>query len=171
MTDEGFVPATFRRQGETVVAELGMLLDSHVEEVWAALTNPEKLAQWLAPGEIEMKAGGRARLDFADSGILIDSTVSAFEPKRVLEYSWSSPSEPIRPLRWELEPIGAAVKLTLTLAVPKDEDAARAAAGFAAHLEMLAATLAGLSTKFPFLIFKAAREAYGRELEDLAKAA
>jgi uncharacterized protein YndB with AHSA1/START domain len=171
MTDAGFVPATFRREGGAIVAEIAMLLDNHVEEVWSALTRPDRLAQWLAPGEIELAEGGRALLDFGDSGVVIDSKVSAFKPQRVLEYSWSGPNEPVRPLRWELEPIGAAVRLTLTLKIPEGEDAARATAGFAAHLEMLAATLAGLSTKFPFLIFKAAREAYGRELAELSATA
>ena len=30
-----------------------------VEKVWAALTDPAQLAQWLAPGEMELTLGGR----------------------------------------------------------------------------------------------------------------
>jgi uncharacterized protein YndB with AHSA1/START domain len=140
------------------------MLDNHLEEVWAALTEPEHLVQWLAPGEIELQLGGAAKLQFADSGIVIDSTVTAIEPLRLLEYSWSGPGEPNRPVRWSLEPIGAAVSLTLTLAVPANEDAGRACAGWAAHVEMLAAALAGVSVKFPFEVFRAAREAYRSQL-------
>jgi uncharacterized protein YndB with AHSA1/START domain len=140
------------------------MLDNHLEEVWAALTEPEQLVQWLAPGEIEPHPGGAAKLQFADSGIVIDSTVSAVEPLRVLEYSWSGPGQPDRPVRWKLEPVGAAVRLTLALGVPADEDVGRACAGWAAHLDMLAAALAGVPVKFPFEVFKAAREAYRSEL-------
>jgi uncharacterized protein YndB with AHSA1/START domain len=139
------------------------MLENHVEEVWSALTEPSRLVEWLAPGAIELRQGGTVRLEFPDGG-LIDSTVSAIEPKRLLEYSWSIPGEPVRPVRWELEPIGAAVRLTTTLSMPANEDVGRGLAGWAAHLEMLAAALANVPVKFPFDVFKAAREAYRSQL-------
>jgi uncharacterized protein YndB with AHSA1/START domain len=157
-------PVTFTRDGQTVRARLHLMLDNHLDEVWAALTRADQLVQWLAPGDIELCVGGRARLNFTDSGIVIDSTVSAIKSPNLLEYSWSGPGEPVRPVRWELEPVGAAVGLTLTLGVPADEDAGRSAAGWAAHLDMLAAALAGVPIKFPFELFKAAREAYRSQL-------
>jgi uncharacterized protein YndB with AHSA1/START domain len=67
--------------------------------------------------------------EYADSGIVIDSEVSAFEPPRLLEYSWSSPGEPKRPVRWETAPDTGGTRLTLTLQLPKDEDVARSCAG------------------------------------------
>ena len=135
-----------------------------VESVWAALTEPQGLAQWLAPGRIELRQGGAARLDFADSGIVIDSLVSGFEEGRLLEYSWSGPGEPLRPVRWRLEPHAGGCQLTLTLQVPQAEDAARSFAGWEAHLEMLAAALEGVPIKFPFDRFKSARDAYRAQL-------
>jgi uncharacterized protein YndB with AHSA1/START domain len=128
--------------------------------VWQALTRSEYLAQWLAPGHIELVTGGRARLDFGDSGVAIDSTVTEIEAPNVLEYSWSGPGEPLRPLRFVLTIGVGGTRLTLTLKLPPGEDAARAAAGFDAHLEMLAATLEGVPIKFPFPLFKALRGAY-----------
>lgn len=50
-------------------------------------------------GTIELRAGGQARLNFTDSGIVIDSTVTSFEPEQIIEYSWSGPGEPLRTLR------------------------------------------------------------------------
>jgi uncharacterized protein YndB with AHSA1/START domain len=92
---------------------------------------------------------------------VIDSEVSACEPGARLVYSWSSPGEPLRPVCWGLAADGdAACRLTLTLITPADEDAARGAAGWEAHLEMLAAALEGVPIRFPFERFKAAREAY-----------
>ena len=163
MPTPDFPPATFSCKDGVVEGRLSMMLDNHVEEVWQALTEPARLVQWLAPGAIELRKGGAARLEFPDGGV-IDSTVSAIEPMRLLEYSWSSPGEPVRPVRWELEPIGAAVRLTMTLGMPANEDASRGLAGWAAHLDMLAAALANVPVRFPFEVFKAAREAYRSQL-------
>src|SRR5665213_4318841 len=112
----------FTRKGDVIEARLSRVFDDDVERVWAALTEPQHLVQWLAPGEIELRAGGAARLNFTDSGIVIDSTVTAIDPLHLLEYSWSGPGKPDRPVRWEIEPAGEAVQLDLTLVLPADED-------------------------------------------------
>lgn len=164
MPDSEYLTAFFTRRGDRVVAALSLTLDSRLDEVWRALTASDRLPQWLAPGEIELRHGGRARLAFVDSGIVIDSTVSAMEPLQLLEYSWSGPGEPLRPVRWGLEPVGARTRLELTLTLPADEDVARSTAGWAAHLEMLAAHLAGAAIRFPFATFQTARAAYGAQL-------
>ena len=91
---------------------------------------------------------------------VIDSIVSAFEPPRLLEYSWSSAGEPLRPVRWGTTPENAGTRLTLTLAVPDTEDIARACAGWEAHLQMLLAAIEGVPIKFPFERFKETRAAY-----------
>ena len=134
------------------------------EGVWSMLTEPEKFVEWLAPGEIELEQGGAAKLNFTDSGTIIDSSVTACEPPRLLEYSWSGPGEPDRPVRWETAPTDDGTKLTLTLRVPDDEDVARACAGWEAHLMMLLAAIEGVPIKFPFERFVATREAYNARL-------
>ncbi len=58
-----------------------------VEKVWSALTTPGQLAQWLAPGEIELSLGGRVSLAFTDGDSVIDGRVSAIAPPRLLEFS------------------------------------------------------------------------------------
>ncbi|MFC3070986.1 SRPBCC family protein [Phenylobacterium soli] len=161
--DEG---AIFSRQGGEIQAVMARSLDHPPATVWALLTETARLPQWLAPGEIEPQVGGAARLDFVDSGTVIDSRVTAYEPGRVLEYSWSGPGEPQRPIRWSLEPVEGGTELTLTLRVPETEDPGRACAGWEAHLEMLAAALEGVPIKFPFETFKAARDAYRAQLEN-----
>jgi uncharacterized protein YndB with AHSA1/START domain len=156
VTGQGLVEIGFERRFE-----------HGVESVWRALTDPALLPQWLAPGRIELRLGGAARLDFGDSGIVIDSAVSACDPTHLLEYSWSGPGEEtLRPLRWRLEPAEVGCRLSLTLRIPEGEDAARSAAGWEAHLDMLAAALEGVPVKFPFERFKAAREAYRNKLAD-----
>ncbi|HEX5265081.1 MAG TPA: SRPBCC domain-containing protein [Phenylobacterium sp.] len=167
MSEPAYVAARFTRMADAVTAEFSLLLDNHLQEVWRELTDSERLPRWLAPGNIDLRVGGAARLDFPESGGVIDSPVTAMESLRLLAYSWSSPGEPERPLRWDLEPIGPMTRLTLRLTVPRNEDAARAAAGWAAHLEMLWAALIGTPIKFPYAAFKAAREAYTGQLARL----
>ena len=161
-----FRTAAFERADGRITARFGLTLENHVDEVWAALTDPAKLVDWLAPGEIDARPGGAVKLNFVDSGIVIDSTISDIDPFRVLEFSWSGPGEPLRPVRFALEPVGSCAGLVLTLSVPEGEEAGRAAAGWAAHLEMLAAALAGVPIKFPFEVFKAARDEYRARLAD-----
>lgn len=132
--------------------------------VWQMLTQPASLAQWLASGSIEPRVGGRARIDFQDSGILIDSEVTEFDAPHVLAYSWSSGAQPLRPLRWALEDVSDGTGLALTVVTPAGEDAAKACAGFEGHLEMLAAALEGVPIKFTFDLFLQARAAYGEQL-------
>lgn len=165
MTEPSFEPAAFTRSGDRIEARLTFTLDDHVEAVWAALTEPQQLLQWLAPGEIEPRLGGQAKLSFQDSGVAIDSEVTAFEPHHRLEYSWSSPGEPLRPVRFDLEPLGPMTRLTLTLSLPAGENMPRSCAGWSAHLEMLAAALAGIPIKFPFQLFKSATAGYQAQLE------
>jgi len=164
LTNPANLNTRFMRTSETTTSELVLTLDTNWREVWAALTEPARLPQWLAPGHIELCLGGAAKLDFADSGGVVDSKVTAFHPGRLLEFSWSFPGEPLRPLRWVLEPIGPTTRLVLWLTVPANEDAARATAGWAAHLQMLAAYLAGAPTRFPFELFRTARDAYRDQL-------
>jgi uncharacterized protein YndB with AHSA1/START domain len=167
MSDATYLTARFIPGADTTTVDFVLTLDNPLDDVWGALTDSRRLPAWLAPGAVEPRPGGWARLDLAQSGGLVESPVTAIEYHRRLEYSWSRPGEPARPLRWDLEPIGPMTRLTLRLNLPSTEDVARAAAGWAAHLEMLWAALMGIPVKFPASAFKAAREAYGRQLADL----
>jgi len=167
MSQPAYLTAHFTLAGDTVHADFCLTLDDHIEQVWTALTDPAWLPKWLAPGEIELRLGGAVRLDFGESGSPIDSTLTAFEAGRLLEYSWSLPGEPARPVRWALEPIGPATRLSLRVSAPANADPGRAAAGWAAHLEMLQIALIGVPGKFPFEAFKAARDAFRDEVAAL----
>ena len=156
--------------GQIVRTELGLegrlqrVFAHDAAAVWAMLGDSAAMAQWLAPGSIEPCEGGAVRIDFADSGIVIDSRLSAFDAGRLLEYSWSSGTQPQRPLRWELRNAGAGTQLLLSVRVAEGEDLAKACAGFEGHLEMLAAALEGVSIKFPFDVFVQMRKAYTEQV-------
>ncbi len=167
MDQDNFPGGRITRADDGYEGRLERVLGHDATALWAMLTEPVAMAQWLAPGVIKQHLGGAVRIDFADSGIVIDSTLTAFEPQRLLEYSWSSPGQPKRPLRWELQPCDGGTRLVLGVRVPKDEDPAKACAGFEGHLEMLAAALEGVPIRFPFDLFVQARKTYAEQVAAL----
>ncbi|MBI5323632.1 SRPBCC family protein [Bradyrhizobium sp.] len=148
------------RVGNRFEARIERTLKHDQEAVWRMLTDSSLLPQWLAPGDLALSKGGAARLNFPESGTNVESVVTEVDPPRLIEYSWSSPGEPDRPLRWEAVATPGGTRLSLTLGIPDSEDIARTCAGWDAHLEMFAAAMEGVPIKFPFERFKAAREAY-----------
>jgi len=160
MNDQNEKLGTIEKSGGYYHATLQRFLEHDRESVWAMLTDPARFVNWLAPGEIELAKGGAAKLNFTDSGIVIDSLVTECEAPSLLEYSWSSGDEPQRPVRWELETTDGGTRLTLVLAIPEGEDVARSCAGWEAHLMMLLAAIEGVPIKFPFERFVSTREAY-----------
>jgi uncharacterized protein YndB with AHSA1/START domain len=160
MGDEEVELGTIKRTNGCFEARLERFLEHDQKTVWAMLTDPARLPEWLAPGELAMKQGGPAKLNFPESGTIIDSTISAIAPPRLIEYSWSGPGEPVRPVRWETFAEGEGTRLVLTLRIPETEDIARSCAGWEAHLQMLLAAIEGVPIKFPFDRFKATRDSY-----------
>jgi len=151
---------TLRRIDGQFEGHLTRHIEHDQQTVWEMLTAPQRLQEWLAPGSIELRVGGAAKLQFHDSGTVIDSTVTACSPPHVIEYSWSGPGEPLRPMRFTATPVAGGTRLDLVIRIPDNEDIGRACAGWEAHLMMLLAAIEGVPIKFPFERFKSTREAY-----------
>jgi uncharacterized protein YndB with AHSA1/START domain len=112
-------------------------------DVWSALTEPDRLRQWWGEVEVAPQLGGRFDVTWLnptpDGGRLtMHSTISVFEPPRVLE----TRGDVHGVLRWELRPDGAGtlVVFTSTLDLP-DEFRTRTLAGWQYHLLALDHTL------------------------------
>jgi uncharacterized protein YndB with AHSA1/START domain len=121
-----------------------------VEKVWAALTDPTQLAQWLAPGEMELTLGGRVYLAFTDGDGVIDGRVTAIAPPRLLEFTWTNKDDNFGIVRWDLVANDGGARLVLTHTVP---EAARGfglpmLAGWHSLLEKLAVLLDGQPMSF-----------------------
>lgn len=129
-----------------------------IERVWAALTEPDRLAEWLAPGEIELVPGGRVSIVFTNTDaikdgeeVAIESTVTEVDPPRVLEFRWLDAGGDSGPVRWELSEIdgGTGTRLHLTHTYPgSDEGAIEYRAGWESHLSLLVDALAGRPRPF-----------------------
>jgi uncharacterized protein YndB with AHSA1/START domain len=103
------------------------------------------LAQWLAPGEIELSLGGRVYLAFADGDGVIDGQVTAFVPPRLLEFTWTDKGDDFGFVRWELTAEDGGTRLVLTHTIPESARAfgLPALAGWHTLLEQLEALLDG----------------------------
>ncbi len=125
-------------------------LPGPIERVWAFLTDPAKRKTWMADGIIEPAVGGSVHHIFRNAELTgpaqgevdehrIQGAVLAWEPPRLLSYTWEGDSE----VTFELAPAGERVHLVVTHRRIADPDALLAySAGWHAHLDLLADRLA-----------------------------
>jgi uncharacterized protein YndB with AHSA1/START domain len=108
--------------------------------LWRALTEPEHLAAWF-PTTIEGERAAGAPLQFVfrgDEAAPFDGEMLAFDPPRVMELRWGDDV-----LRFEIEALGGASVLTLTVTFEELGKVARDGAGWHACLDLLGCEVAG----------------------------
>jgi uncharacterized protein YndB with AHSA1/START domain len=137
-----------RPDGDRCAVRFERLYDATPDELWAALTDPDQLPGWLAhASRFELAVGGDVRLDFGD-GDEVYGEIRELEPGRVLEYTWTFSGERESVVRFEIRPRDQGVQLVLDhRQLPRDVGVGYSA-GWHAHLDMLAAALAGSRLDF-----------------------
>jgi len=128
--------------GELVV-RFERIVPRPVAKVWAALTDPKILSNWLGKVEIEPRVGGKFVLAFHGSSTVMTGAITAIEPPRVLEHTWleNTVSVPQSLVRWELSAAGGDCRLVLTHRFPKGcaaKDILSFLGGWEALLDVLA---------------------------------
>jgi uncharacterized protein YndB with AHSA1/START domain len=81
-------------------------------KVWRALTEPELVARWWAPGNIRAEVGHRFEMDMGPWGKQ-PCEVLAVEPLRLFRYRFAEPTLNTI-ITWELAPEDAGTRLKLT---------------------------------------------------------
>ena len=132
-----------REDGEHRAVRFEHRYEASPAEVWSALTEPERLARWLADAELDLRVGGHYILRFLgeDEGQTTTGEVLALEPERLLELTWLYPGEGDTVLRFELRPDGDGTILVLDHRALPVEAAPGYGGGWQAHLEALEAHL------------------------------
>jgi uncharacterized protein YndB with AHSA1/START domain len=133
-----------RSEGDRAGVRFERRYDFAPDEVWSALTEPERITRWLANvAELELQVGGRFALVWHEDDQRTDGTVLALEPGRVLELGWTYPDEPDSAVRFELRPDGDGTILVLDHRGLPPASIAGYGAGWHSHLDSLEAHLGG----------------------------
>lgn len=117
-----------------------------IEKVWAALTIPERLEDWLGAADIDLREGGTLRLTFNESHTT-EIEITEVRPPHLLAWLWRIEARETR-VRFELEADGEATVLILThsgLGTRAGRDS-MVRAGWHAHLEGLGEAINGRAT-------------------------
>jgi uncharacterized protein YndB with AHSA1/START domain len=99
------------------------------ERLWSALTSAEFSGEyWLgARAEADWRVGGAWKLAFPDGRVADQGEITEYQPNRRLAIRWRNEWSPeLNAEGWsrcvmELEPEGAAVKLTVTHSIDREE--------------------------------------------------
>jgi uncharacterized protein YndB with AHSA1/START domain len=90
------------------------------ERVWRALTDPAALAAWFWPqrfaptAEVDLRVGGRYRIDGPAVGMAVSGEYVTVEPPHKLAFTWVWDGEPDETLvTIELTPVAAGTELAL----------------------------------------------------------
>jgi uncharacterized protein YndB with AHSA1/START domain len=106
----------FLADGSGGVLSFERHIDRPVDKVWAALTIPERVADWCGnAAEIDLRLGGVFCIHWPDGMGVMNGVITALEPPRRLEYSWHEPTVKLQAskVRWTLSPDGGGCRLTL----------------------------------------------------------
>ncbi len=137
-----------------------------IRDVWAAVTDPERLADWWLPFEavisVDLREGGEMRfVGRGEEAVDMSFTIVRVEAPMLLEHTHADPGSL---LRWELEATDTGCTLRLSHFVT-DVDAAIAncyVVGLHTSLERLEPILAGQPVPWDWDGFAESRAAYAR---------
>src|SRR5579871_1281005 len=117
------------------------------DELWLHLTESERLARWLAPGDVEPRVGGRVEVRF-DGEQTVTGEVLGWRPPQELEYTWQERRGGPTRVRWELEPAERGTRLRLTHSQLDKRMQVGLGAGWHASLDVLGARLQGAEAEW-----------------------
>ncbi|MBI5287378.1 MAG: SRPBCC family protein [Chloroflexi bacterium] len=134
--------------GEIAVISFERRLGHPIEDVWAALTDPEEFAAWLGPGTLEPRQGGQVSIrtgpaDQPGRQRTMSGRVLACDPPRLLEHEWIQPGLDGSVVRYELQSDAGGTILRMTHRRSVMPGAFGGRAGWHAYLDRLAAHLDG----------------------------
>lgn len=133
-----------------------------IEVVWAALTEPDRLADWWPPFatdvHVDLREGGTMTFDWPD-GPQLAFRFTRIEPPTLLEHTHTSPGSW---MRYELAPTDDGTRLLATYFVPVPALAIERGDVVGAHygFDRLHAALAGTPAPLDLEVFGALQGAY-----------
>src|SRR5262245_61386712 len=155
---------TMERTADGGVIRFERHLAHAVRDVWDAITDPERLAEWWLPFDaditVDLREGGEMTMvGTGEEEVAITGTMLRVEPPVLLEPPHADPGSR---MRWELEPVDDGCVLRLSHFVT-DPDTARdscCVVGLHASLARLEPCLAGEPVPWDWEAFAESQAAY-----------
>lgn len=147
-----------RRTGDTAEITFQRRYARPIEAVWAALTVPERIADWFAQVEtLDLRLGGAIHLHFPEGDYRIQGVITAYDPPRRLSWTWPQADGTVSTVSFTLEPDGDGCRLTLVEAGLALSQGAGNAAGWHAHLSAVEDAADGVATPWAEVIAREKR--------------
>jgi uncharacterized protein YndB with AHSA1/START domain len=101
---------TFERHGDNVDLRYERHYKRPIATVWAGLTEPARLADWIGQALVEPHVGGRYEL-FIDRKRPMTGRILTWQPPTLLEFTWDTGDGLASVVRCELTPDGDGTRL------------------------------------------------------------
>jgi uncharacterized protein YndB with AHSA1/START domain len=102
---------TYVRNGDHIDVRFERHYPRSPETVWRALTDPERLADWMGASRVEPYVGGKFET-MLDGIRPMRGRVQVWDPPRTLELRWSNAHAPDSTVRYELTPAEGGTRVT-----------------------------------------------------------
>ncbi len=139
--------AAFRKLDPGVELVLTKRYRQPMEKVFAALSVPDRIIDWMGVewrgDPAPLQVGSSFSYMFSNTGMPSIGRVTAYDPPRLIEHTWFENNPPSATVRWALEPDGDGCILTLTQRTERRDDATRNGAGWSMIMGQLDAWLDG----------------------------
>jgi uncharacterized protein YndB with AHSA1/START domain len=116
--------------------------DTGIDDLWSAVTDPDRLARWLASVDGELRVGGRIHAKFT-STYEGPGRIDVCDAPRQLRVTFEPGTTDETVMEANLTPVGDRTRLIIEERGLPLEDVSGHGAGWQAHVEDLAAHLAG----------------------------
>jgi uncharacterized protein YndB with AHSA1/START domain len=136
------VVGTMRSENGIGVVRMEDRYDTHIDDLWSALTDPQRLARWIADVKGELNLGGTFQASFTSSWEGA-GRIEVCEPPRRLLVTMDPGSDEETVIEAELIADGDQTRLVLEERGFTMDVVAAHGAGWQAHMEDLAAHLEG----------------------------
>jgi uncharacterized protein YndB with AHSA1/START domain len=118
------------------------LYDTDIHDLWSAVTDPDRLSRWLATVDGELRLGGSLHARFT-STVEAPGRIDVCEAPRRLQVTFGLGTADETVMEAQLTPVGDRTRLIIEERGLPLEEAPSHGAGWQAHVEDLAAHLAG----------------------------
>jgi uncharacterized protein YndB with AHSA1/START domain len=166
---------TYSETADGVVLAFDRYMDHPVEMLWAVLTDPARIADWMGRAQIDLRVGGAFHLEWHGGDGEMKGVITACEPPRLFEHTWDEGGGVARSrVRWRLTPEGTGCRLALTHTFPKidGQNLIGFAGGWADFLDVIPRVAAGATDHGSHESYQRLRRGYAEKfgVEDNAPA-